>query len=1001
MLDEAPVQVWRAPFVGRRRELAALIRQLDETEQGHSAIVLLSGEPGIGKTRIAEELCATAERRGARIFWGQCFEGEGAPAFWPWVQVVRTWVRDHDSESLAALLGPEAVDLAQIVPDVRARLPDLPEAVPLPPTHARFRLFDSIATVLQRLATGPLVLVLDDLHWADEPSLRLLEFLAMHVAEAPILIVGSYRDVDVTPGDTLSSTLGDLARRRQVHRLALTRLSPDEVAELVEATPGIRPVDRLVETVLDRAEGNPLFVGELLRLLHIEHADPAASIDVDRAVPPTIQDVIGRRLGKLSDSCRQVLTVASIVGRDFDLATLRAVLPGQDDQTFDALEEAEAARVIAPVTAGGAGGAFRFTHVLVRDSLYEALSVSRRTRLHLRVGTALDQLPGPPSDARLAELAHHYAQAAPISPPEQVVGHVERAARRSFDVLAYEDAARWYALGLQILEASPTLAPETRCQLLLQLGAAQSAMTDDLAATESFAAAAALARTLAPSIGTERAGPLLAQAALGYGGMARLDHRALDARGVGLLEEALAAVGDSDSALRAQLLARLRTATTRPVASAADAPSSLESIEQARRLGDPRALADAILQRIYTLSVAERLTGIPDLLSELETVATRLGDPNLRMFSKRIAIKYWLEAGDLTAADATVAAYEQVMVELRFPHTEWRIAVARMSRALLVGDFEAAERAAEEAASLGPRQPRKGPPWYTAGELHLVRIEQGRLDEAERLLDGLRRDYPEAPGPRAQRAWLLSQCGAVDARSELEALTGPGFPDLLHGGVWNYTLPFLSLLCADLGDQERAGLLYETLLPQAGTNIVVGIPLTSYGAVSYYLARLAATLGWAEVASRHFEEALDLHERLQARPLLAHTCLQYAAALLAGSAAGTPDRAQALAQRALEEASVLGMPIVRDRAAALVEAASAKLGRLARERTRYPDGLTAREVEVLALLANGATNPEIARRLVLSLGTVRTHTIKIYQKIGVRGRAEATIYATEHGLTDQ
>ena len=776
-LSERLSYPWTTPFVGRQRELAQLVRQLDEAERGRCSIVLLTGEPGIGKTRLAEELCATAEESDAIVIWGECFEGEGAPAFWPWVQVLRAWVRSQSPADLQSSLGEEASDVAQIVPELRTRMPGLPEPASLPPTQARFRLFDSIVTVLQRMATRPLVLVLDDLHWADEPSLLLLEFLAAQLFDAPILVIEIYRDVEVAPGNALSTTLGGLLRRPRIGRVVLGRLSPDEVAELVEVMPGIQTSARLAQAVLDRAEGNPLFVAEMLRLLDAERTDVPLGADADRVVPPTIQDVIGRRLNKLSETCRSVLTVASVIGREFDLITLRTVCAEEDERAVDALDEAEAVRIVAP-TSGGPSMVFRFMHALVRDTLYEALPASRRARLHLRVGTAIERMAESRQDVRHSELAHHFVQAASMCRPARVVGHVERAARHAVQILAYEDAARLYAVALRVLETSPRPDLAERCELLLQLGAVQSSMTDDTAARKTFMAAA-LARQLEPTLGRERAAHLLAQAALGYGG-ARLEPHRVDARGINLFEEALA---------------------------------------------------------------------------------------------------------------------------------------------------------------------------------------------------------------------------ADDARRELDLLTADDFAELRHGGAWNYSITFLSQLCADLDDRARAAELYEMLLPQERFNVVSGITFVSCGAASLCLARLAATLDRPEAAARHFEDALQLHERLQARPLLADTRYRYAVAILDQKAVGTREQAHALAQLAADDAAEVGMPVLHQRSAALLDGqAPAQPPDPATVRTSYPDGLTGREIEVLSLLAAGASNVEIARALVLSPGTIHTHTIRIYQKLGIKRRAEAAAYAVRHGF---
>lgn len=813
------LQPWRTPFVGRGSDLATLMQLLEAAERRQGGIVLIAGEPGIGKTRIAEELCAMAEQRGCAVYWGQCFEGEGAPAFWPWVQILRTWILPFDADALRPALGRRAADLALILPDLVDLIADLPQSTPLDPAQARFRLFDSVATFLHQTVTRPSVLVLDDLHWADEPSLLLLEFLAAQLTDDPILVIGIYRDLDLTPGHVLSTTLGHLARRPQVQRLVLGRLSPTEVAQFVDATPGVHAAELLSETLLTRAEGNPLFVGEMLRLVQSQHCEPGAESAMLTAVPPTLRDVIGRRLSRLSEECRRVLTVAAVIGREVDLITLRAVFPDEADQTIDALEEAEAARIIVEVAASAPTVRYQFTHALVRDTLYEALRASHRARLHLRVGMALERMPAHSThsaDARLAELAHHFVQAAPVARPDEVLQHVYRAAERAVHRLAFEEGARLYLLALQVLDTGPMDNQEARCDLLLRLGAVQLWLTDDPASRSSYLAVADLARALGPTIGQQRAAHLLAQAALGYSGMARLEVRSLDERGIGLLQEALAAIGNDDNADRARLLARLGTARSWTDASNATGTESLQAVEVARRVGDAHALADALVSRYYSMAIGENLDEAMVLCGEVAALADQIGNPFLMTDSKRRRIRYLLEVGELAAADATLAEYDRMMRDLGYPYAEWRMAVANMSRALLVGELDAANQAAHEAARLGPTQPRQGTPWFVSGELHLLRVEQGDLTDALRLLDELRREYPRAHGVRSARAWVLSETGDLEeARRELTALAAHDFADLRHGGAWNYSITFLAQLCANLADGPRAALLYDILLLRA------------------------------------------------------------------------------------------------------------------------------------------------------------------------------------------
>jgi DNA-binding NarL/FixJ family response regulator len=942
------------------------------------------------------------------VHWGHSFESEGAPAYWPWVQILREWIHALDPASVGAALGRGATDVALILPEVRDLVPDLPDSLPVDPAQVRFRLFDSVTTLLRRTAHAPSVLVLDDLQWADEPSMLLLELLAGQLADAPILVVGTYRDVELTPDHPLSRVLGGMLRRSHVQRLVLDRLSPDEVVQLVAETPGM---PRVAETVLQRAEGNPLFVGEMLQLLQADGRDLSADASARTLVPPTVHDVIRRRLSRLSDACRRVLTVAAVIGPECDLRTLQAVSPQDDDETVDALDEAEALRIITPLPSTGPGLQLRFTHVLVRDSLYDSLPAGQRARLHLQVGAALERLPGPTTDARLSELAHHFVQAASISRPEAVLRHVRRAAERAIQVLAYEVAVRLYTLALQLLDVDGSDDLAARCDLLLQLGTVQAWMTDDAASRRSFLEAAELARELRQADEEpDRATSLLARAALGYAGAARQEYRSPDAGGVRLLEEALAACGDEDSPDRARLLARIEAAETRPgtgySTSHPGTRAGQDAIAVARRVDDPPALMDALLSRYYGMAIDESRDGTVPLCDEIEQLASRLRNPMILMDARRWRLKYYLEAGDLAAADAATAAYADLMREIQHPSAAWRMAVVRMSRALLVGDFAASEQASAEAARLGPKQPRPGMPWHAPGELYLLRVEQGRLEEAERLVDELRRAYPAAPPLRCARAWILSERGALpEARAEHESLAARDYAELHTGGRWNYSAAFLARLCANLDDAPRAALLYHLLLPQARHTIISGVTFACYGAAAYHLGRLAATMRRPDLAAGHFEAAIRHHERLQARPWLARTRYQYAAALLAGRAEGTQAQAVEQARLALSAAADLGMPRLHEQAAALLasvrQPAPPPQAAPTEPPTTYPDSLTAREVDVLRLLASGASNAEIARRLVLSPGTVHWYTVKIYQKIGIGGRAEAAPYAARHGLIER
>ena len=353
-------------FVGRQGEVGELKSALEDALSGRGRMVMLVGEPGIGKTRTAQELAAYAATQGTRVLWGRCHEQAGTPPYWPWVQAVRAYVREHEPDRLRSEMGAGAADIAEIVPEVKERLPELqPPPSPGSPEEARFRLFDSIATFLKNTSRArPSVIVSDNLHWADKPSLLLLEFLGQELGDASLLVVGTYRDADLSRRNPLAEALGELTRQQLFHWITLRGLSRDNVAGFIRATSGNEPDGRLVETIYSRTEGNPLFVSEVVRMLEQEGELVSQPPDRDIGVPEGVREAIGRRLNRLSEQCGQVLTVASVVGREFGLDQLsRLVDDLPEDRLLEVLEEGAAARVIEELPA--AMGRYQFTHALM------------------------------------------------------------------------------------------------------------------------------------------------------------------------------------------------------------------------------------------------------------------------------------------------------------------------------------------------------------------------------------------------------------------------------------------------------------------------------------------------------------------------------------------------------------------------------------------------------------------------------------------------------------
>jgi predicted ATPase len=356
----------RGIFVGRERELEEVTSAFEETLAGRGRLVLLVGEPGIGKSRLADELVVQARARGAGVLVGRCWEAGGAPAYWPWVQSLRGLIRSTEVEALRRQLGAGGSDLADLLPELRELVPDLAERPRLESETARFRLFEAASAFLKKAAESrPLLLVLDDLHAADEPSILLVQFLARELGDSRLLVVGAYRSVDPTPADPLTTALIELAREPVTRTIALVGLDEEDVRRFIEATTGESATDQLVAAIHEETEGNPLFVGEIVRLLATEGG--LANIQAPRlAIPQSVRDVIARRLRHLSEECNRVLIIGSVLGREFPLAALASVAGLSEDELLETLDEAMAAGVVADVP--GAPGHLRFAHVLIRDT---------------------------------------------------------------------------------------------------------------------------------------------------------------------------------------------------------------------------------------------------------------------------------------------------------------------------------------------------------------------------------------------------------------------------------------------------------------------------------------------------------------------------------------------------------------------------------------------------------------------------------------------------------
>ncbi|HEX8157276.1 MAG TPA: AAA family ATPase [Solirubrobacteraceae bacterium] len=907
-------------LVGRERELDQLDAALDSALAYRGGLVLLTGEPGIGKTALAREFVERAAARGASWAWGTCWDGGGAPAYWPWVQVVRALARREDVATLRGALGAGAAWIARLLPELAATLGAPAQPAELDSDQSRFRLFDALTSLLTAVGERrPLVVVLDDLHWADASSLLALEFVARSLPDMPILAIAAYRHADAHARDDLAPALGGLARAGT--RLPLEGLSRADVGRLAAARArGLGPGElerippRLVTAVHEASAGNPFFVDELVQLLASQGMlYDERSAERRLPLPEGVRDAIRRRLAPLTQHAIEALNAAAVIGGEFRLATLASILGMTPVEVLARLEGPLAAGVIS---AARDPGRFEFAHSLVRDTLLESLGATSRARLHRIVGEAFEEIYRDDPEPRLAEIAHHFLQAATEGGAERAVEYAARAAQRTLGQFGYEEAARLYARAIDVAAALP--ADEARAWQLSQgLGEALMRAGDIDGAQRALRDATEHARRLDDP---ER----LAQTALA-GTLGVFSPGIVEPELVATLEEALArldrAAPKDDvrqataNALRCRVRVQLALAlywspqrerreqlVDEALAIARELFTSevAQSSQAARVLAD-RTLAFALAQGFVAIWGPDTVTrGLPISVEALE-LCERTNDVELGMLVRLSRISLLLELDDPVRADEEIEAFGETARRLGQPRM---LAFDPLHRAMAAhrrGDFAEAERLIAEAQAWSRDVPSSMGPIIADAQTFLVRRTQGRHLDLEPLVRKAADCLPAMCQWRCSLALVLGELGRKDeARRELEHLAAGDFEDVPRDLLWMVSLSLLAELCALLGDPKCARRLYELMVPYEGRN-VVAIGAGYFGPVARYLGLLAMTSGEDERALGHLETARAAAERMGARPTVVLTALEVAEVLARRAAPGDLQRARALVQRVLDD----------------------------------------------------------------------------------------------------
>ena len=882
------------PCVGRAAQLEQLHASWEDTSRDQGRVVALVGEPGIGKTRLAARVAARAHADGGVVLYGRADEESVSP-YQPFVEALRHYAahRAGLTDEIPLPAAP-AEELASLVPELGPCT--APTAVRGEQTRERSRheLFDAVVRLLLHAAGSQrLLLVLEDLHWADVPTLLMLRHLLRRGAGSRLLVIATYSDLEADAGGPLGHVLADFRREAGMESIRLRGLRRSEAAALVAAHVGGSADDALASRLFDQTGGNPFFIEELL---HTAPAAPAACV----AVPEGVKDVIGRRLDRLAPATLETLTLAAVLGSDFRLATLQAVAADQmQDDLIASLEAAVAARLI--LEDPEEVDRFSFTHALVRQTLYERPIASRRLRLHRRVAVALEAAALP---VHPAELAHHYFQAREVGGAAKAIVYSLQAAGARQAAHAYEDAAAHYERALAALKIVNRDDAAARCDVLLALGAARwQASEPDPRST--FVEAVELARRLA-SPGR------LARAALGAGGRFYAPG-ATDEAYIELLEEALTALEPGDSVLRVRLLARLaeKLVFAQPPERAGELAA--DAVGMARRLGEAGALAAALMGRHAALLHAEHTQERRRVGEQALALAGELAARELGALGRHWLLYDLAETGELEEARRRHAELDLLADELQQPLYRHSSLTWRGVWAALAGRFEEAERIARESVRLAEHAGAPDAQAHFTAQLVAVRREQGRLHE---LLPEIERLAGAQPAASAWRSVLpLAYLDAGDrtrARAAYDGALGGGAATIPRTMFWLTAMGSLAEAAAQLRDPDGGAQLYAELEPYAD-RLVQWSFTGNAGSVHRLLGRTAAVAGWHDRASAHFEAAVARHAALGAAPLLARTRCDHGEFLLHGTRAERPH-----ARRLLRQASVtarrLGMVGIAARA---------------------------------------------------------------------------------------
>lgn len=894
-------------YVGRVAERERLTELWGQAREGSLRLALISGEAGVGKTRLSTHLALEAHGEGATVLYGRCDEDLGVP-YRPWVQALGYLVTQAPQQILKAHVGRFGGDLARLIPALRDRVHELPPPRRSDPETERYLLYAAAAGLLERAGEEePLLLILDDLQWADSPTLSLLRHVVTAGSSMRVMVVGTYRDSDLSRDHPLTALLADLHREQGGERIKLTGLPAEDVLALMEALAG-QELDEdgraLAAEITRETAGNPFFAVELLRHLTesgaiVQQEDGRWRLVGDLAklgLPESVREVIGRRVERLGPEARTALSVAAVIGRDFDLDLLLGVLDLSEARLLDLLDQAVAASLLRE--SSDRAGRFTFTHALVEHALYEDLGRARRARLHKRVAETLEEQCGDEPGERLGELAAHWAAAVMSVDNAKAIHYARRAAVHALEQLAPDEAARWYRQALELHDQALGGERSERCELLIGLGEAQR-QTGNPEFRQTLLGAAELAQELGD---TDRLCRAVLANSRGFGSQIG----AVDSERVRALEAAAGALPDDDER-RARVLSLMALELHFAGEPGRCRALATEAIEMARIAGDPSALAHTLNNAFWAISTPDTLQERKRLSDELVELAERLNDPWLSFWASVRNVMFSTDAGNRSRVESGLRAIRTLEASVPQPSIALIRRMYECSWAVIEGDLQAAEQWAIQTLEVATGSGEPDAAMLFGAQLANVRYHQGRVGELVEQIVQFAGEPHSLSSWRGDASIALIESGRVDEARALAS--AEDFQSVPSDLTWSIGMFHWAEACSRLRLLDRAGELYELLAPfpdqiaSAAGNLV-------YGSVAWALGTLATTLERYEQAEGHFVVAAEIEESLGAPLLLARTHAGWARALIARGRPEDLDRAQPMLEQAEETAGRLGGGLV-------------------------------------------------------------------------------------------